>query len=66
MAETERVSTGTTLHDNDAAQQEKNGGKRELVEADVYELLGYSYPTWRKWQILVVLFLSEFDITCAR
>jgi len=33
----------------------KNGdGKKELLEEDSYHLLGYSKPTWRKWQILTV------------
>lgn len=29
----------------------KHEGKRELKEADEYEHLGYSYPTWRKWLV---------------
>lgn len=24
-------------------------GRRELIEADAWDKLGYSFPTWRKW-----------------
>ncbi|KAI1862200.1 uncharacterized protein JN550_010356 [Neoarthrinium moseri] len=38
------------------------GSKRELKETDEYAHLGYSYPTWRKWQILIVMFLIQISI----
>lgn len=39
-----------------------NGKKVELQEADAWDKLGYSFPTWRKWQILCVVFLIQISI----
>ena len=36
--------------------------KIELQEADAWDKLGYSFPTWRKWQILCVVFLIQISI----
>lgn len=36
--------------------------KVELKEADEYEHLGYSYPSWKKWLILSVMFLIQISI----
>lgn len=35
-----------------------NSGKMELTEDAGYQYLGFCYPTWRKWQILGVMFAS--------
>ncbi|MCJ1421188.1 hypothetical protein MMC32_007550 [Xylographa parallela] len=34
-------------------------GKIELTEEDCYDELGFSFPTWRKWMILTIIFLVQ-------
>lgn len=36
--------------------------KPELKAEDAYEHLGYSYPTWKKWLILTVMFIIQISI----
>ncbi|KNG89427.1 MFS multidrug transporter [Aspergillus nomiae NRRL 13137] len=36
-------------------QSERSDGKRELKEADCYEILGYSWPLWKKWTYLAAV-----------
>lgn len=36
--------------------------KKELMEGDAYDVLGYSYPTWKKWMILAVMFYIQISI----
>ncbi len=36
--------------------------KKELMEGDAYDVLGYSYPTWKKWMILSVMFYIQISI----
>ncbi|ERF70933.1 hypothetical protein EPUS_06718 [Endocarpon pusillum Z07020] len=38
-----------------AAHPQRADGKLELTEDDAYEKLGYSYPEWKKWMILVII-----------
>lgn len=40
----------------------REDGKRELLDSDAWEVLGYSFPTWRKWQILCVVFLIQISM----
>lgn len=42
----------------------KNGShdKPVLKEKDVYDKLGYSYKTWKKWFILTIMFLIQISI----
>ncbi|KAF2843121.1 MFS general substrate transporter [Patellaria atrata CBS 101060] len=42
--------------------QKRADGKIELTEADAWDKLGYSFPTWRKWQILGVVFLIQISM----
>lgn len=35
------------------------GGKNILTEADYPEVLGYAFPTWKKWKILIIIFLVQ-------
>jgi hypothetical protein len=35
--------------DHDATDRMVKGEKRELQDADAWEVLGYSFSTWRKW-----------------
>jgi hypothetical protein len=37
-------------------------GRYVLQDSDAWNVLGYSFPTWRKWQILVVVFLIQISI----
>ena len=32
------------------------------MEGDAYDILGYSYPTWKKWMILSVMFYIQIAI----
>ena len=34
-------------------------GKIELKETDCYDKLGFSFPAWKKWSILTVIFLVQ-------
>ena len=36
--------------------------KVEIIEEDCYDELGYSFPTWRKWMILTVIFLVQVSM----
>ncbi|KAF2427134.1 MFS general substrate transporter [Tothia fuscella] len=40
----------------------REDGKYELTESDAWEVTGYSFPTWRKWQILCVVFLIQISM----
>jgi hypothetical protein len=40
----------------------REDGKYELLDSDAWEVLGYSFPTWRKWQILFVVFLIQISM----
>lgn len=40
----------------------REDGKYELTESDAWEVTGYSFPTWRKWQILGVVFLIQISM----
>ncbi|KAJ5678723.1 hypothetical protein N7462_006967 [Penicillium macrosclerotiorum] len=39
-----------------------SGDKVELTEAACYDKLGYSFPVWRKWMILCVMFCIQISI----
>ena len=36
--------------------------KFELTDNDAWDKLGYSFPTWRKWQILGVVFIIQISM----
>lgn len=36
--------------------------KIEITEDDCYEELGFSFPTWKKWAILTVIFLVQLSM----
>ncbi|OGM45442.1 MFS multidrug transporter [Aspergillus bombycis] len=54
------AAAGTTFHqlENTAL----DGGKIELTEEDCYDQLGYSFPSWRKWMIISVIFLVQVSM----
>jgi MFS family permease len=39
-----------------------SSNKVELTDTDAWDKLGYSFPTWRKWQILVVVFCIQISM----
>ncbi len=41
------------------AHPQRTDGKIELMEEDAYDKLGYSYPEWKKWVILVTILLIQ-------
>jgi hypothetical protein len=57
-AESQKSET-TNLPNNDRI---RIGDKYELLDTDAWEVLGYSFPTWRKWQILMVVFLIQISM----
>lgn len=48
--------------DQDKTDRLVKDDKIELQDSDAYDKLGYSFPTWRKWQILCVVFLIQISI----
>ena len=52
---------GTT---NNNAKMEKLGtnDKYEITEDDCYDQLGYSWPTWKKWYVLTVIFWVQVSM----
>ena len=47
------------VHDIEKTDSED---KVELTEDDCYDELGFSYPTWKKWMILTVIFLVQVSM----
>lgn len=47
----------------DGANRDENGTeKSELKEWQCYERLGYSFPAWKKWWIITVIFLIQVSM----
>lgn len=44
------------------SEGKREDGKRELTEDDCYDKLGFSFPTWRKWMILTVIFTVQMSM----
>lgn len=40
----------------------KSKDKKILAEEDVYDQLGYGFPTWKKWSILSVIFMVQVSM----
>lgn len=40
-------------------RSKRTDGKVELTEEDAYDKLGYSFPAWKKWMILVTILLIQ-------
>ncbi|KAB8235463.1 hypothetical protein ETB97_006798 [Aspergillus alliaceus] len=51
-------AAGTTLHQLENTALEKI----ELTEEECYDQLGYSFPSWRKWMIISVIFLVQVSM----
>ena len=62
----EKVSSEHDQHQNNgsASHAESVGkeDKQELKEGDAYDKLGYSFPTWKKWMILSVMFYIQISM----
>lgn len=43
----------------DGGRSNRTDGKVELTEDDAYDKLGYSFPAWKKWMILVTILLIQ-------
>ncbi|KAL9616641.1 MAG: hypothetical protein Q9160_008497 [Pyrenula sp. 1 TL-2023] len=56
------VQPQSSVGDSSRRLHAMNKGKTELKEKDEYQHLGYSYPTWRKWFILSIMFLIQISI----
>ncbi|KAJ5641722.1 hypothetical protein N7490_005722 [Penicillium lividum] len=54
-------STAVTDHREDQSSSQTDN-RIELTESAAYYALGYSYPVWRKWQILCVMFCIQISI----
>lgn len=59
--------TGDSTDDStpiNSAQLEKLGtyDRYEITEDDCYEELGFSFPTWKKWYILTVIFWVQVSM----
>ncbi|KAM4066185.1 major facilitator superfamily protein [Hirsutella rhossiliensis] len=56
--------TGNGNGNGNGAQLEKLGtyDKYEITEDDCYNELGYSFPTWKKWYILTVIFWVQVSM----
>lgn len=62
--EIERNGTRASDNDNGGNNLEKLGthDKYEITEDDCYDELGYSFPTWKKWYILTVIFIVQVSM----
>ena len=59
--------TGAAAGGGNQADPEKkkalgNDDKYEITEDDCYEELGFSYPVWKKWYILTIIFVVQVSM----
>lgn len=59
---TTKPSTSETSITHVENRSGRRDGKRELTEEEAYDKLGYSFPTWRKWMILSVIFAIQVSM----
>lgn len=43
-----------------------NDDKIEITEEDCMDELGFSFPSWKKWYILTVIFIVQVGFPCHR
>ena len=61
----EHSETTKTAEDPNLFNNKEGGrsdGKVEITEEDCYDELGYSYPNWKKWMILTVIFWVQVSM----
>jgi hypothetical protein len=49
-------------HDSDDGPRAEKDGKYELRESDAWNVLGYAFPSFKKWRILMVVFFIQIYI----
>jgi len=49
----------TTCQQHIAKPEKRPDGKIELKEEDAWDELGFSFPSWKKWMILTVIFFVQ-------
>lgn len=56
--------TGVPTRDDERAHYEKYGtyDRYEMTEEDCYDELGFSFPEWKKWMILSVVFMVQVSM----
>lgn len=56
--------SGLATSDEDRKHFEKYGtyDRYEITEEDCYDELGFSFPTWKKWTILSIVFLVQVSM----
>ncbi|KAL1982574.1 hypothetical protein VTN96DRAFT_1160 [Rasamsonia emersonii] len=52
------AATATSSHD----EKRRSDGKIIITESDVYDKLGFSYPFWKKWLIISVIFFVQVSM----
>ena len=59
----EHAEAGPSSSDSDSQREKPRAdGKRELSEYDCYDRLGYSWPWYKKWSILTVIFIVQMSM----
>jgi len=56
-----RFPTHDLAHVHDIEKTDSEN-KIEITEEDCYDELGFSFPTWKKWMILTVIFLVQVSM----
>ncbi|KAF2197011.1 MFS general substrate transporter [Delitschia confertaspora ATCC 74209] len=59
---TERLNTDDSEGQYSRLAEKDSVGKKILQEAEVYDQLGFGFPTWKKWGILTVVFLVQVSM----
>lgn len=56
--------SGLATSEDDRKHYQKYGtyDRYEITEEDCYDELGFSFPTWKKWSILTVIFLVQVSM----
>lgn len=64
--ETTKDANSTALQKNESEKEvqkkTRSDGKVELTDEMAPEILGYAYPTWKKWMILTVIFVVQMSM----
>ena len=50
------------LEEKPPQRKVREDGKYELLDTDAWEVTGYAFPRWRKWQILCVVFMIQISM----
>ncbi|KAI9042095.1 MFS general substrate transporter [Aspergillus affinis] len=61
-ANTHAEHAGQSDNDSEEHGKLRGDGKRELTEDDCYDKLGFSFPWYKKWSILTVIFTVQMSM----